>query len=46
MECIIVNPKNLNKIENYFSKRFKPYIIGKIDNGNEKIKLNDKIKWF
>ncbi len=44
--CIIVNPKNLNKIENYFSKRFKPYIIGKIDNGNEKIKLNDKIKWF
>ena len=28
--CIIINPKNLNKITKYFEKDFKPYIIGKI----------------
>ncbi|MDC1032817.1 phosphoribosylformylglycinamidine cyclo-ligase [Candidatus Pelagibacter sp.] len=44
--CLIVNPKNLNKINKYFSKAFKPYLIGKIVNGSKKVKLNDKIKWF
>jgi phosphoribosylformylglycinamidine cyclo-ligase len=43
--CLVVNPKNLNKIMKYFPKEFKPYVIGKIINGNKKIKLNDKIKW-
>ena len=43
--CLIINPKNLKKIKNYFSKEFKPYIIGKITKGSNKIKLNDKIKW-
>ena len=43
--CLIINPKNLNKIEKYFSKQFKPYILGRIINGNKKTKLNDKIKW-
>ena len=28
--CIIINPKNLNKVIKYFEKDFKPYIIGKI----------------
>ena len=36
--CLIVNPKKFNKISNYFSKLFKPYIIGKISKGI--IKLN------
>ena len=44
--CLIINPKNLNKINKYFSKEFKPYLIGKIINGSKKVKLNDKIKWF
>ena len=44
--CIIINPKNFKKINRFFSKEFKPYKIGKIKSGNNKIKLNDKIKWY
>ena len=44
--CLIINPKNLRKIDKYFSKKFKPYIIGKIKVGKNKIKLNGKIKWY
>ena len=44
--CLVVNPKKLRHINKYFSKEFKPYVIGKIINGTNKVKLNDKIKWF
>ncbi len=44
--CLIINPKNLKKINKYFSKDFRPYLIGKIINGKKKIKLNEKIQWF
>ncbi len=43
--CIIINPKNLSKIGKFFKKEFKPYVVGKIINGNNKIKLNGKINW-
>ena len=43
--CLIINPKHLKKITKFFSKRYKPYIIGKICNGQKKIKLNGKINW-
>ena len=43
--CLIINPKNLDKINKYFSKNYKPYIIGKIINGRKKIILNEKIEW-
>ena len=43
--CIIIKKKNLNKIKKIFKKEFKPYIIGKIISGKNKIKLNEKIKW-
>ena len=43
--CLIVNPKNLNKIANFFSKEFKPYVVGKIISGKNKVKLNGKIDW-
>jgi len=43
--CLIVNPKNINKISKFFSKEFKPYIIGKISSGKTKVKLNGKIDW-
>ena len=43
--CIIINPKKINKVTRYFSKQFKPYIIGKVINGKEKVKLNAKINW-
>ena len=43
--CLIANPKNLNKIMKFFTKEFKPYIIGKIISGKNKVKLNGKIDW-
>ena len=43
--CLIVNPKNLNKITKFFTKEFKPYVIGKITTGKNKVKLNGKIDW-
>ena len=43
--CLIIKPKNLNKVKKFFSKEFKPYIIGKIIPGNNKVKLNGKIDW-
>ena len=43
--CLIISPKNLNKVVKCFSKEFKPYIIGKISSGPKKVKLNEKINW-
>ena len=43
--CLIINPKNLKKINRYFSKKFKPYVIGKITKRKNKVKLNAKIDW-
>ena len=44
--CLIINSKNLKKIEKFFTKEFKPYIIGKISAGKNKVKLNGKIDWL
>ena len=43
--CLIIKPKNLKKITTFFTKEFKPYVIGKITKGKNKIKLNGKIDW-
>ena len=43
--CLIIKSKNLNKIMKYFSNEFKPYVIGKIIKGPNKVKLNEKINW-
>ena len=43
--CLIINIKNIKKIEKYFSKEFKPYVIGKITRDQIKVKLNAKINW-
>ena len=43
--CLIINPRNLKKINKYFSKDYKPYVIGKISKNSKKIKLNGKINW-
>ncbi len=44
--CLIINPKNLKKIYKYFPKKFKPYVIGNITKGRNKVKLNAKIDWI
>ena len=43
--CLIINPKNLEKVRKHFSKKFEPYVIGKISRGNNKVKLNGSINW-
>ena len=43
--CLIINPKNLSKVLKFFAKEFKPYVIGKITKGKNKVKLNGKIDW-
>ncbi len=43
--CLIINPKNLKKVNKYFSKKFKPYVIGKITKDINKVRLNAKINW-
>ena len=46
--CLIINQKNLKKVQSFFNKEFKPYIIGKISKikNKKKIKLNGNINWI
>ena len=44
--CLIVNPKKYEKVKKYFTEKFKPYVIGKISKGKNKIKLNGSINWL
>ena len=43
--CLIIKPKNLKKVTKFFTEEFKPYVIGKIIKGKNKVKLNGKIDW-
>tara|TARA_S200000501_G_scaffold223182_1_gene209317 strand:+ start:251 stop:595 length:345 start_codon:yes stop_codon:yes gene_type:complete len=43
--CLVIDSKNLKKIQNHFSKVYKPYVIGKIIKYNKKTKVNGKINW-
>jgi phosphoribosylformylglycinamidine cyclo-ligase len=43
--CLIIESKNLKKINKFFTKEFKPYVIGKIISGKNKVKINGKIDW-
>ncbi len=43
--CLIINPKNLETVSRYFGKKFKPYVIGKINKNSKKIKLSGKVSW-
>ena len=44
--CIVINPKNFNKVKKIFNKEYEPYVIGKIITGKNKVRLNEKINWF
>ena len=44
--CLIINPKNINKVKKSFPKQFEPYVIGNITSGSDKVVLNGKINWF
>ena len=43
--CLIISSKNLKRISRFFSKKYKPYVIGKIIRGKNKVKLNAQINW-
>ena len=43
--CLIINQNDLKKINKYFKKNYKPYVIGKIISNKNKIKFNGKINW-
>ena len=43
--CLVIKEKNLKKVLKYFSKNYKPYVIGKIIKGKNKVKLNGSINW-
>jgi phosphoribosylformylglycinamidine cyclo-ligase len=43
--CLIIKPKNFDKVKKFFTKEFKPYVIGKITKGKNKVILNGKIDW-
>jgi len=44
--CLIINSKDLKKVTKYFSKAYRPYVIGEISEGNNKVKLNGSISWY
>ena len=44
--CLIIKPKNLDKVRKSFPKKFKPYVIGCIKSGSKKIMINGKINWI
>ena len=44
--CLIINPKKLEKVKKCFTKKYKPYVIGKISKGKNGIKLNGSINWY
>ncbi len=44
--CLIVDRKNLKKIDKFFSREYKPYIIGKISKDKKKVVLNGSINWL
>ncbi len=43
--CLIIDKKNTIKINKYFDKRFRPYVIGKIVSSKAKVSLKKRIKW-
>ena len=43
--CLIVSRDNIPKIKKIFSKSYKPYEIGFISKGNNKVNLINSLKW-
>ena len=43
--CIIINPKNVARVKKFFTKEYKPYVIGAVTKGLNKIKLHGNINW-
>ena len=44
--CLIINSSKYKSVKQHFTKEFKPYVIGKISKGKNKVKLNGVINWI
>ena len=44
--CLIIEGKNLKKINKFFSNGYKPYVIGQISENKNKVKLDGSISWL
>ena len=44
--CIVTKKKNIKKVKKFFTKDFRPYVIGQfIKNKKKKMVFNEKVKW-
>ena len=43
--CLVVNKRNINKVKDCFSKEYRPYQIGYISKGKEKVNSINRLKW-
>ena len=43
--CVIINPRYLEKVKSFFTKKYEPYVIGSVTKGLGKVKLNGSINW-
>ena len=43
--CIIIDKKNINKIQKYFPSNYMPYEIGYISKTKKKLNIFNSIKW-
>ena len=43
--CLIASPNKYENIKRHFAKEFQPYIIGKISEGKNKVKLHGSVSW-
>ena len=43
--CIIIDKKNLKKINKYFTNDFMPYVIGHVSKSGKKLNLYNSLKW-
>ena len=43
--CIIINKKNIKKINKYFNKKYMPYEIGYISKNKKRFNLYKNIRW-
>ena len=43
--CLVIKSKNYTKVTKYFSRQYKPYIIGKISKNSRRVRLSGKINW-
>ncbi len=43
--CVIAPKKNIKKISKFFSKKYRPYVIGNISNKRKKIEIKNYLQW-